>query len=59
MSGGFVFRSAPLRYEIFRDELPFVLAALRCGDRSFFAAHPQLDEAPIWGTSSQQCLGIT
>jgi hypothetical protein len=45
--GGFVFRSAPLRYKIFQDELPLVLEALRCGDSSFFAAHPQLDNAPI------------
>jgi hypothetical protein len=48
VSGGFVFRSARLRYQIFEDELPLVLEALRYGDRSFFAAHPQLDNAPIW-----------
>jgi Staygreen protein len=48
VSGGFVFGSAPLRYGIFQDELPLVLEALRYGDSSFFAAHPQLDNAPIW-----------
>jgi hypothetical protein len=48
VSGGFVFGSAQFRYEIFQDELPLVLEALRYGDSSFFAAHPQLDNAPIW-----------
>ena len=47
VSGGFVFGSAQFRYEIFQDELPLVLEALRYGDSSFFAAHPQLDTAPI------------
>jgi len=47
VSGDFVFGSAQFRYEIFQDELPLVLEALRYGDRSFFAAHPQLDTAPI------------
>jgi hypothetical protein len=47
VSGGFVFGSAPLRYKIFQGELPLVLEALRYGDRSFFAARPQLDKAPI------------
>jgi hypothetical protein len=58
VSGGFVFGSAPLRYKIFQDELPLVLEALRYGDSSFFAPHPQLDNAPSEFTSSQQCLGI-
>jgi len=58
VSGGFVFGSAPLRYKIFQDELPLVLEALRYGDSSFFAPHPQLDNAPSGFTSSQQCLGI-
>jgi hypothetical protein len=48
VSGGFVFGSAQFRYEIFQNELPLVLEALRYGDRSFFAAHPQLDIAPLW-----------
>jgi hypothetical protein len=48
VSGGFVFGPARLRYKIFRDVLQLVLEALRYGDSSFFAAHPQLDRAPIW-----------
>ncbi len=47
VSGGIVFGSASLRYGIFHDELPLVLEALRYGDRALFAAHPQLDHAPI------------
>lgn len=38
VSGGFVFGSAQFRYEIFQDELPLVLEALRDGDRSFFCS---------------------
>ena len=48
VSGGFVFGSAQFRYEIFQAELPLVLEALRYGDSSFFAAHPSLDNTPIW-----------
>jgi hypothetical protein len=48
VSGGFVFGPARLRYKIFRDVLQLVLEALRYGDSSFFASHPQLDHAPIW-----------
>jgi hypothetical protein len=48
VSGGFVFGPAQLRYQIFRDQLPVVLEAIRYGDSSFFVAHPQLDNAPIW-----------
>ena len=58
VSGGFVFGSAPLRYEIFQDELPLVLEALRYGDSSFFAAHHHLDKAPIWVHFESQCLDI-
>jgi hypothetical protein len=47
VSDGFVFGSAPFRYGIFQDELPLVLEALRYGDSSFFAVHPQPDIAPI------------
>jgi hypothetical protein len=48
VSGGFVFVPALLRYQIFQDQLPVVLEAIRYGDSSFFVAHPQLDNAPIW-----------
>ncbi len=47
VSGGVVFGPAFLRTQIFRSELPRVLEALRYGDSSLFAAHPQLDKAPI------------
>jgi hypothetical protein len=47
VSGGFVFGSAQFRYEIFQEELPLVLEALRYGESSFFEAHPQSDKAPI------------
>ena len=48
VSGGVVFGPAQLRYQIFRNELPVVLEAKRYGDNSFFVAHPQLDNAPVW-----------
>ena len=47
VSGGLVFGTAGWRYAIFRHELPLVLEAFRYGDRALFAAHPELDEAPI------------
>jgi len=37
-----------IRDEIFRRELPLALEAVRYGDRAFFAAHPELDNAPVW-----------
>ncbi len=37
-----------IRYTIFRRELPLALEAIRYGDREFFAAHPELDQAKIW-----------
>lgn len=37
-----------MRNEIFRRELPLALEAIRYGDRRFFVAHPDLDNAPIW-----------
>ena len=36
------------RYAIFRRELPLALEAIRYGDGVFFAAHPGLDNVPIW-----------
>jgi hypothetical protein len=47
VSGGLVFGTAGWRYAIFRHELPLVLEAFRYGDRAIFAAHPELDGAPI------------
>ena len=37
-----------VRNAIFRRELPLALEAIRYGDRRFFAAHPELDNVPIW-----------
>lgn len=39
---------AAKRIEIFKRELPLALEAIRYGDRRLFAAHPELDKAPIW-----------
>ena len=47
VSGGLVFGTAGFRDAIFRQELPLVLEAFRHGDRALFAAHPELDGAPI------------
>ncbi|MBN1641103.1 MAG: staygreen family protein [Anaerolineae bacterium] len=47
VSGGLVLGLASWRDRIFRHELPLVLEALRYGDRALYAAHPELDEAPI------------
>jgi hypothetical protein len=47
VSGGLVFGTAGWRNAIFRHELPLVLEAFRLGDRHLFAAHPELDHAPI------------
>ncbi len=37
-----------MRDAIFRRELPLALEAIRYGDEKFFAAHSDLDNAPIW-----------
>lgn len=47
VSDGFTLGPARLRLAIFRRELPLVLEALRFGDRRFFVAHPDLDQANI------------
>lgn len=39
---------APLRYYIFRKELPVVLKAFVHGDGSLFSQHPELEEATVW-----------
>ena len=46
-SATLVFGTAGWRYAIFQRELPLVLEAFRYGDRALFAAHPELDGAPI------------
>jgi len=47
VSGGLVAGPAVMRDAIFRRELPLALEALCAGDRAFFAAHPELEGAPI------------
>jgi hypothetical protein len=47
VSGGLVFGGAAMRDAIFRRELPLVFEAFRHGDRMLFAAHRQLDRAPV------------
>jgi hypothetical protein len=47
VSGGVVLGSASMRLAIFKRELPLVLEAIRFGDRRFFAAHPERDQARI------------
>jgi len=47
VSGGLVLGRAEWRYNIFRGHLPMVIEAFRCGDRELFAAHPELDDAPV------------
>jgi hypothetical protein len=47
VSGGLVAGTAGMRAAIFRRELPLALEALCAGDRALFAAHPELEGAPI------------
>jgi len=47
VSGGFVFGTARLRYNIFCRELPLALEAIRYGDRTLFKRNPKLDNAPV------------
>jgi hypothetical protein len=48
VSGGLAFGSARFRDAILRRELPLALEAFRYGDKALYAAHPALDQAPIW-----------
>ena len=47
VSGGFVVGGAKWRYDIFRNELPLVLEAIRYGDRTIFQQNPNLDQIPV------------
>lgn len=47
LSGGLILGTAPWRYQIFQRELPLVFEAFRYGDRIFFSAHPELDQALV------------
>ncbi|KAF5042923.1 Staygreen protein [anaerobic digester metagenome] len=48
VNGQFGSIAAEIRNMIFRRELPLALEAIRYGDREFFEAHPELDDAAIW-----------
>ena len=48
VDGQFGPAASAVRNAVFRRELPLALEAVRYGDRGFFAAHPELDNAPIW-----------
>lgn len=48
VDGEFGSVGSAVRNEVFRRELPLALEAIRYGDRRFFAAHPDLDNAQIW-----------
>jgi len=48
VSGGLALGGAGMRDAILRRELGLVLEAFRWGDRELYAAHPGLDQAPIW-----------
>ncbi|MHC1684005.1 MAG: staygreen family protein [Clostridiaceae bacterium] len=41
-------KNADIRNKIFRRELPLALEAIIHGDREFFSANPELNNAPIW-----------
>jgi hypothetical protein len=47
VSGGLVLGTAKWRSGIFRMELPLVLEAIRYGDRNFYEADPDSDQAPV------------
>ena len=47
VSGGFIFGTARLRYNIFQSELPLVLEAIRYGDKIMFEQNPPLDNTPV------------
>ena len=47
VSGGLIFGKAEWRYNIFKNEMPLVLEAIRYGDRELFKANPKLDNAKI------------
>ena len=48
VGGPFSREEAKVRYGFFKKEMPLALEAMRYGDRSFFKAHPELDNVPIW-----------
>jgi hypothetical protein len=47
VSGGIVFGTAGMRYNIFRQHLPMVLEAFREAERDLYLRCPELEETPI------------
>jgi hypothetical protein len=47
IDGQFGLGVTDIRNYIFRRELPLALEAIRYGDKKFFSAHPELNDAPI------------
>lgn len=47
VSGGLVVGTARWRYGILQSHMRLVLEAFRYGDRAFFSAHPEFDQAPV------------
>jgi len=47
VSGGFAFGWAKLRYKIFCHYITYNLQAIRLGDRAFFDANPEFENAKI------------
>lgn len=47
VDGEFSPKVTAIRNYIFRRELPLALEAIRYGDKEFFTAHPELNDAPI------------
>ena len=47
VSGGFVFGTAGMRYNIFQQHLPMVLEAFREAERDLYFRHPDLEETPV------------
>lgn len=42
------FENSKNRYNIFNENLPLALKAIKAGDASFFSCYPQLEVAPIY-----------
>ena len=47
VSGGFVFGTAGMRYNIFQQHLPMVLEAFKEAERDLFFQHPDLEGTPV------------
>jgi hypothetical protein len=48
VDGNFGPLMSAVRNAVFKREMHLALEAIRQGDERFFAAHPELDDAPVW-----------